>query len=148
LGIESGHISGSNIGSIASHAVDGDAIVINCYNKASLSATGRCGGIVDNFHTGKVLCCINYGELKCNYENGTGGRCSYIAGNIWGGYATTPAVVDEYFGGTIGCTEVSKDVQPEDLNDNLSSYRKRANYLGSRKENFGVGKRVARGKNG
>jgi len=121
LGIESGHISGAHIGSIASHSVaEADAAVINCYNKASLSATGRCGGIVDNFGTGKVLCCINYGELKCDQENRDGGICSYSAGTVWGCYAKTPTVVDEYFKGVIERTEISEDVQPEDLNDNLS----------------------------
>jgi len=121
LGIESGHISGAYIGSIASHsATEADAMVINCYNKASLSATGRCGGIVDNFGTGKVLCCINYGELKCDQENRNGGISSYSAGTVWGCYAATPAVVDEYFTGVIERTEISEDVQPQDLNDNLS----------------------------
>ncbi|MBR1797160.1 MAG: hypothetical protein IJ757_04005 [Clostridiales bacterium] len=63
LGIESGRISGDYVGSFA--ATDGsyDAMIINCYNRANLYAIVRCGGIADNFTSGRILGCANYGHL-------------------------------------------------------------------------------------
>ncbi|MBQ8165149.1 MAG: hypothetical protein IJZ94_04970 [Clostridia bacterium] len=55
LGIESGEIHGGCIGSFTSHAAGDKAVIINCYNKASIYG-GRGGGIADNFN-GIILNC-------------------------------------------------------------------------------------------
>lgn len=57
LGIESGSIAGSCVGSIASHSASGsNPYIINCYSRAQLSGF-RAGGIVDNFSGGTVVNC-------------------------------------------------------------------------------------------
>lgn len=57
LGIESGSISGGYCnGSIASHSASQSAMIINCYNRASVFGIYRAGGIADNFD-GTILNC-------------------------------------------------------------------------------------------
>ena len=79
LGIESGIIAGGYIGSIASHG-NGNALILNCYNKASIKGGGRAGGIIDHFNGGMVMCCVNEGELSAPI---TAEICSFTVGNLW-----------------------------------------------------------------
>lgn len=64
LGIESGRISGDYVGSFASTDGSTDAMIVNCYNRANLYAIVRCGGIAENFSSGRILGCANYGHLS------------------------------------------------------------------------------------
>lgn len=62
VGIESGEIHGSCLGSITSHTAPGySATIINCYSKAKLFPVVRAGGIVDNY-AGRVINCWYYNE--------------------------------------------------------------------------------------
>lgn len=55
LGIESGSIYGSCVGSIASHSMSGSRpYIINCYSRAELIGS-RTGGIADNFSGGVII---------------------------------------------------------------------------------------------
>lgn len=65
LGIESGYINGSCVGSIASHGT-ADAAIINCYNKAEIYGIYRAGGIADNLGGGKIEYCWNLGEVSAD----------------------------------------------------------------------------------
>lgn len=58
----SGEVYGANCASIASHGVNKNALVLNCYSSASIYGESRSGGIVDNF-TGCV-----YNSVYCNYN--------------------------------------------------------------------------------
>lgn len=76
LGIESGEIQKGNCGgAIASHSGADSALIINCYNKATVHNYGRAGGIADNFN-GEVANCVNTGSLSAS---GTAGIISYTA---------------------------------------------------------------------
>ena len=110
LRIESGTIIGLCIGSIASHGTD-EAVIANCYNSASLTATSRCGGIADNFHKGKIIACTNAGNLKCESEANIGGISSYSAGIIYACYSADP-LVSEVFEGELYRTDQVEDVYP------------------------------------
>ena len=81
LGIESGRISGDYVGSFASTDGSNDAMIINCYNRANLYGMIRCGGIADNFSSGRILGCANYGHLSGNV---TAQIVSYNCGLISG----------------------------------------------------------------
>ncbi len=98
LGIESGKVEGAYIGSIASHSADESAQIINCYSKMDLRASGRCGGIADNFGKGKIVGCVFAGTLDS--EGSAGGIVSYTAGNILGCYANSQ-LINEQFDGNI-----------------------------------------------
>lgn len=63
LGIESGEIEGDFTGAIASHGTP-QALILNCYNKASVQGTGRAGGICDNLSGGAVINCVNDGQVS------------------------------------------------------------------------------------
>ncbi len=81
LGIESGRISGDYVGSFASTDGSTDAMIINCYNRANLYAIIRCGGIADNFSSGRILGCANYGHLAGNVTcQIVAYNCSIISG--------------------------------------------------------------------
>ena len=96
LGIESGHLSGGCMGSIASHAVETSAMVINCYNKASIEGY-RVGGIVDNFSGGIVVDCWNIGELQA--KGSAGGIVGYNAlGVLSSSSYGAPAFSDRFSG--------------------------------------------------
>lgn len=97
LGIESGLIKGNCIGSIASHAAGKDARIINCYNKATLEATGRAGGVADNFGSGIIINCWNEGNISAPVY---GEICSYTAGMIYSCYSAEGEAVNDYFTGT------------------------------------------------
>lgn len=73
LGIESGSIQGMHAGSIASTSDGEKAIIINCYNKASIKGQ-RAGGIADSFAGGTIANCWSVGELEGEI---TGGIVSY-----------------------------------------------------------------------
>lgn len=98
LGIESGKLEGAFIGSFASHSVGESAQIINCYSKADLKASGRCGGIADNFGAGKIIGCVFAGTFDAEGE--AGGIVSYTAGSIIGCYANLQ-LINEQFDGEI-----------------------------------------------
>lgn len=110
LKIESGEISGACIGSISSHGTI-DAVIANCYNGASLIATTRCGGIADNLGGGKIISCVNYGNLTCDVKEGIGGISSYSAGEVYACYSTENPT-SEVFTGQVYRTKKVKDVYP------------------------------------
>lgn len=97
LGIESGSVKGDYVGSIASHAVGSGAVIINCYNRASVTGSGRAGGICDNFSGGIVVNCANYGEVTGNQ---TAQIVSYNAKNVINVYPMEDAI-SSTFQGTI-----------------------------------------------
>jgi len=81
LGIDSGRITGHYVGSFASADGSTDAMIINCYNDADLSAIYRCGGIADNFSSGRILGCANYGILTGSVTGQiVSYNCSVISG--------------------------------------------------------------------
>lgn len=81
LGIESGRISGDYVGSFASTDGSTDAMIINCYNRASLYGVVRCGGIADNLSAGRILGCANYGYTSGVYTGQiVSFNCSIISG--------------------------------------------------------------------
>lgn len=114
LGIESGEIVGACSGSITSHAASNNAMIINCYNKASISG-GRCGGIADNFWGGKIICCWNEGEL-----NGIeiGSITSYTAGTVYGCEGLQP-LTNGNFQGEVLCSEVCGQIDLDAMEKNL-----------------------------
>ena len=69
LGIESGRIYGDYVGAFAAADSSNEAMIVNCYNRADLYAIIRCGGIADNFSSGRILGCANYGHLSGMYTN-------------------------------------------------------------------------------
>lgn len=115
LGINSGSITGSYVGSIACW---GDGIIANCWNKADLYGN-RTAGICDGFTYGKVICCWNSGQLNSAWP---GGITSCTAGQIYGCAANT-ALTNENFGGTIKDSQIS-----EDGASFTAQYLKQANY--------------------
>ena len=81
LGIESGRISGDYVGSFAAADGSTDAMIINCYNRANLYSIVRCGGIADNFTSGRILGCANYGHVAGIYTGQiVAYDCSIISG--------------------------------------------------------------------
>ena len=122
LRIESGTITGHCIGSIASHGTD-EAVIANCYNQAALSATGRCGGIADDFGKGKIIACANAGALTCTNEQWIGGISSYSAGIIYGCCSTGSPVPDQ-FKGELYRTGQVQDVYPGISDENLEQAQK------------------------
>lgn len=123
LGIESGQISGSYIGSIASHAAGDNAMIVNCYNKASLSAWSRCGGIADNFGKGMIICCLNNGSLELTKDGVSAGICSYSAGQVWGCISETSAT-SKKFAGEEDRTVTGVTANQQELNNMLQEASK------------------------
>lgn len=74
LGIVSGYIEGTCVGSFTSHASDLNATIINCYNGATVYGA-RAGGIADNFN-GTIANCLTECELL---GDSVGGIVSYDA---------------------------------------------------------------------
>lgn len=60
LGLTDGYVSGNGCGSLASHAADGAAVIINCYSTLIVEGN-RSGGIADNF-IGSIIGCWYYNE--------------------------------------------------------------------------------------
>lgn len=69
FGIESGEISGSCVGGIASHSTGDRAEITNCYNKADVVGTSRAGGIADNFN-GIIINCWATGAVEAEESGG------------------------------------------------------------------------------
>ena len=123
LGIESGTISGGLCdGAIASHAASRSALIVNCYNKASIFAERlRAGGIADNFD-GTILNCWSDCELDAQQTAGIVSyscrviNCCYSTQQLRPGYAScgldSSEVIDEFL--------YSSDMAYV-LNDNLSN---------------------------
>ncbi len=100
LGIESGSIEGGCVGSITSHSV-GSAMIINCYNKASVTGF-RAGGIADNFSGGEIIDCWSIGTLTTNAaDNGgsVGGLVGYDAECVIYSYSNGTSALPESFSG-------------------------------------------------
>ena len=77
FGIESGQITGACVGSITSHSSNPQALIINCYNRATVCGV-RAGGIADNF-CGTILNCWTDCELISESPEYIGGIISYDA---------------------------------------------------------------------
>lgn len=108
LGISSGYIEGYCVGSIASHATsDGDAKIINCYNKATIKGECRAGGIADNF-AGGIYFCWNYGSVFSD-TGVTGGVVSYSANYILCSYSVGMLPVADTCMGIIQSAEMISD---------------------------------------
>lgn len=97
LGIESGTIIGSCIGSVAGHSYGSEAKIINCYNKASLYGY-RAGGIADNFAGGTIYNCINIGKIQATE---VGGIAAY-SGTVIDSFSPNQEPVSSVFGGILG----------------------------------------------
>lgn len=64
FGIESGLIQGSCIGSFTGDAGSDTALILNCYSKANLCATGRAGGIADRMFSASIVNCCFTGMIQ------------------------------------------------------------------------------------
>lgn len=107
LGIEDGCFSGDYIGSITSHG-GATARIVNCYNKADVSGTGRAGGIADNY-PGLIMFCWNLGCVTGTNESVvTAGITSYGEANVRNCYAVgaDKLVSDETFTGEIADSQL------------------------------------------
>jgi len=91
LGIESGTIQGSCCGGITSHSVGSSAMIVNCFNKATVNGTTRAGGIADNF-SGSIIGCWSDCELN---SKTIGGISSYSAATISYCWTSAKVVVPE-----------------------------------------------------
>ncbi len=111
LGIGSGSISGNCVGSFASHAVDGNAQIINCYSRASLSGA-RAGGIADNFSGGKVINCFFDGELE---GDETGGIVSFDASSLRRCYSPMACMNENFTGSYESVFEITYDLNSEEF---------------------------------
>lgn len=118
LGIESGEITGACCGAITSHSSGDKAMIINCYNKASITG-GRCGGIADNFGGGKIICCWNEGELN---GDKTGAITSYTARTVYG-CAGLQQLTNDNFQGDVLCSEVCDKIDVDAMQANLKQAR-------------------------
>lgn len=121
LGIESGEIKGACVGGITSHSASENAMIVNCYNKASLSGS-RCGGIADNFGTGKIIACYNEGTLSGDC---VGDISSYGAGVIYGCYGRNGLTGSYFRGSEVAASEVCEKVDQSKIRDRI----KEAEYL-------------------
>ncbi len=77
LGIDSGQITGECVGGITSHSSAPTALIINCYNCATVYGV-RAGGIADNFN-GTISNCWTDCELISESNENVGGIVSYNA---------------------------------------------------------------------
>jgi len=104
LGIESGEFEDGEfengefvdgyIGSITSHGT-ANARIINCYNKATVTASGRAGGLTDNFG-GEILFSWNFGEISGTGDDTvTAGISSYGNATIQHCYSVGEDLVNE-----------------------------------------------------
>lgn len=108
LGIESGSISGDYVGAIASHASGENALIFNCYNNASVSGTGRAGGICDNINGGSVLNCANTGKIAAPISSEI---VSYQAGLVSAIYPNTGVLPFTFSGEYIDIKLSGEDVK-------------------------------------
>lgn len=98
LGIESGIVEGSYVGAFTSHSSE-NALIANCYNKATIIGTARAGGIADNF-SGTIINCANEGviESSCPAE-----IVSYNAKNLTNVYPVQNAYTQTFKGSFVQC---------------------------------------------
>lgn len=94
FGIESGEVSGDYVGTITSHGT-ARTLILNCYNKASVSGTARAGGICDNIGSGSVINCVNYGQVSAPVAAQI---VSYNAKNLMAVYPVEGAYTDTFSG--------------------------------------------------
>jgi len=128
LGIESGRIEGSCVGSIASHGAGTFPVILNCYNKAEVVGLTRAGGIVDNFESGVIINCLNLGEVTSDFA---GGISAYAVKRMIGSYSTELPVSNEKTKGIIetSCMQVENaDEATELLNDGLYHASNKTGY--------------------
>ena len=85
LGITNGTIYGACIGGIASHTSTDRAVIINCFNKATVEGV-RAGGIADNFN-GTIANCLTDCSLIVPEDGALGGIVSYDAMSIYNCYS-------------------------------------------------------------
>ncbi len=111
LGIGSGSISGDCVGSFASHAVDGNAQIINCYSRASLKGM-RAGGIADNFSGGTVINCFFDGELE---GDEIGGIVSFDASSLRRCYSPVACMNENFTGSYEAVFEINYDPNSEEF---------------------------------
>ncbi len=121
LGIESGEIYGECVGGITSSSDSADAMVINCYNKASLSGH-RCGGIADNFGSGTIIACYNEGTLTGDV---TGDIVSYTADTIYGCYGLNGLTNENFRGKQVSASEVCGKIEKSKICERI----REAEYL-------------------
>ncbi len=102
-------IVGTNIGGITSHGLNGNSAIINCFVSGKFHASGRAGGIADNFG-GKIINCL----AVCTF-NGRGlssGISGYHTNSVINCYSNTGndiSIDDGYF-------------YDADTTDNLNGY--------------------------
>lgn len=108
LGIESGSINSNCSGSIASHSVASNALIINCYNKASVTGL-RAGGIVDNFVGGTIINCWNVGEVV---GDRVAGIVSYDASAVINCAVSQDSAVNQesFNGDEVGSSTITNDM--------------------------------------
>lgn len=111
FGIESGEIAGDYVGAITSYGT-AQTLILNCYNKASVSGTGRAGGICDNIGSGSVINCVNYGQVNAPVAAQI---VSYNAKNLMAVYPVEGAFTD-YFTGIYIDMPISGNSPAEQLN--------------------------------
>ncbi|MGN0485578.1 MAG: hypothetical protein ACI4HI_18720 [Lachnospiraceae bacterium] len=128
FGIESGKLKGAYLGSISSHAVGTSALIMNCYNKATVMGN-RAGGIVDNFD-GKVINCWNIGKVQGT--EAVGGVSSYgtrLSINCYG--------IEDDDHGKMYEKITMKDMQKKDFAEKLrNNIEENAEQFGFKKEDF------------
>ncbi len=98
LGIESGNIKGDKAASIAIRSVGKNAVIMNCYNKASIKGTQMAAGIATALANGAVIDCWNSGKIEGKTKAGIVYRADN--GNILScvTYGSVPAVVKNFIG--------------------------------------------------
>ena len=116
LGIESGTIIGDSVGSIASHSSGDNAVIINCYNKATVIGKSRAGGIADNFSKGTIINCVNEGKVEAPVR---GEIISYDAANIIAVHSELTDFPDTFSGDYIEYNSTKEKIRDK-LNDGLS----------------------------
>ncbi len=106
LGIVDSEVSGSCVGVVASHALDENAVIANCYTDAYVSGV-RAGGIADNF-CGTIFNCISISEV---HGIESAGAISYDDGDVFNVFALQDRVMTGIINnqgnrGVTYCTEV------------------------------------------
>ncbi|MBQ1311241.1 MAG: hypothetical protein IIY55_05260 [Blautia sp.] len=119
LGIESGSIEGSCCGAIACQSRNA-AMILNCYNKASVTGWECAGGIVNEFDSGYILNCVNTGTVTAPSSGGEiiSGSAAYMAAV----YPDEP--LPETFSGEYRKVELTGDSVEELLNSGLAELLK------------------------
>lgn len=114
-----GDIYGANCGSIASHGVNKDTLILNCYSSANVHGSSRSGGLVDNFD-GRV-----YNSVYVNYNQRLVFLCSYSASELRNCYSTGGIMNPNTFskkGICQDCGFISTDTYIRDYEKLLNQY--------------------------